>query len=128
MTAPIKTYTATIETDSGIDRVLQCIDAKQLAKDVLELAAHVDDATGIGSDDAVMEEICRQLLGWGAEIQDGEIYPNQFGDSFSDFLHDMLQDAVRASQAAQDYMREADEYGYSLDQHEADERAMLEVL
>ena len=130
MSVHVKAFTATIMTDSGVDRAITCIDPALLAKDVLELAPHIKDAIDLTGDDEVFEAISRDLIyGWGAEVDEhGNIHPNAFGKCFPDRFHEALIEAVAASQAAQDWAKEEYEYGYSLEQHYADETAILQVL
>lgn len=130
MNAHVKTYSLTIQTDDGREYAVSAPSPSEVASMALEIAPHIPLAICIEGAAIEVEALAQKLLDWhGAEFDtDGQAYFRASLSSIPDGLSDSLHELVNESQALSDWGNEEALYGYSLDQHHADERAMLEVL
>jgi hypothetical protein len=130
MNAHVKTYTLTIETDDAKEYAVSAPSPAEVADLALELAPHLKLAICIEGGAIETEALAQKLLDWhGAEFDgDGQPFFAATLAAMPECLEDSLHELVNESQAIRDWAEGAAIYGYSLEQHHADERAMLEVL
>lgn len=130
MTAHVKTYTLTIETDDATKCVVSAPSARAVAAMALRQAPHVRRAICIEGDDLTLEAVAEKLLDiYGADFDmQGNPYFEDPLAAFPEDLAESLRALVNESDALREWADLEMDHGYSLEQHHADERAMLEVL
>jgi len=131
MTATLKNYTLKMFLANSLEPMtFSWIDPKCVADAFLQYAPHNTDAEGFDCCPDVSEHIAAHFVDQGDVDLDQHDRPTYHGDlrQFSDGIAGQLYETIMASQAIQDAAQELLIYGYSQDQHEADERAMLQVL